>query len=677
MKAPISPEPAATNGTLVPNGAPNVAGRRVVLVNMPFAAPSAPSIGLGILKAQLERAGARCAVLDLNLDFATRIGDTAYRAVSEEAGVGVFAGEWIFSDALFDRHADPSAFIRDILDARHPDQPYVQPDRVVESVLMAREATGPFLDAAADLVLSFRPDVVGFTSMFQQHVAALALARRLKRRVPELPVMLGGPNCDGTMGAETARSFPVIDAVVLGEAEEVILPLVAALCDGRDPLEVPGVVTPALARRDFDAAVRRYARRITDMDRVPAPDYSDYFASRDALGLGGSAVTLPFESSRGCWWGEKHHCVFCGINPHAMPYRAKSVDRTLDELRALRAAYPGRRISAVDNILSTVHARDLLPRLAEERLGLEMFYEIKSNLRDDQIRALREAGIIHVQPGIESLDTEILSLMRKGVTGAQNIQLLKSCETHGVSVYWNFIWGFPGEPAAAYDRMRALAPSLWHLPAPGMGSRILLNRFSPHYNDSGSFGFRNVRPFPAYRHIYALPPDRVANLAYYFCYDYADGHASGADDIAMSRVAQDWQGRQETAFLFHASIAGGGRVILDGRSDVPTIVTLDDLEAAVLVAAETLLPETGLPAVLEKTAAGARAPSSLDAALARLDARGVLVRRDDRLLSLAIDLDRYRTDGVGRQPDIRRAKMHGARTLLAKSVFGRTEPVPV
>ena len=71
-------------------------------------------------------------------------------------------------------------------------------------------------------------------------------------------------------------------------------------------------------------------RPIDDLDALPVPDYSDYFRDLDASGV--SADVLPvllFETARGCWWGAKSHCTFCGLNGGAMAFRAKSQSRAL------------------------------------------------------------------------------------------------------------------------------------------------------------------------------------------------------------------------------------------------------------------------------------------------------------------------------------------------------------
>ena len=120
------------------------------------------------------------------------------------------------------------------------------------------------------------------------------------------------------------------------------------------------------------------------------------------------------------------------------------------------ARYGVRHFQAVDNIISHDYFRSLLPILKERALGVTFFYEIKSNLRRDQVQLLREAGVLAVQPGIESLSTHVLALMKKGVTGIQNMALLKWCREYGIEAAWNLLYGFPGETGEDYDYLGAL-----------------------------------------------------------------------------------------------------------------------------------------------------------------------------------------------------------------------------
>ncbi len=78
-----------------------------------------------------------------------------------------------------------------------------------------------------------QPDLVGFSSTFQQNVPSLALAQQLKRQQPSLPVLFGGGNCERPMGPALHRNFTFVDYVVSGEAEVAFVGLIDALTGSR------------------------------------------------------------------------------------------------------------------------------------------------------------------------------------------------------------------------------------------------------------------------------------------------------------------------------------------------------------------------------------------------------------------------------------------------------------
>ena len=127
-----------------------------------------------------------------------------------------------------------------------------------------------------------------------------------------------------------------------------------------------------------------------------------------------------------------------------MRFRSKSAERASTELRSLVRQRPNLPVSVVDNIIDYRYFRDFIPQLAASELDVDLFYEVKANLRKTQLEELRDAGIRRLQPGIESLSDHVLKLMNKGVRSLQNIQLLKWCKELGLEVHWNLLWGFPG-----------------------------------------------------------------------------------------------------------------------------------------------------------------------------------------------------------------------------------------
>ena len=177
-----------------------------------------------------------------------------------------------------------------------------------------------------------------------------------------------------------------------------------------------------------------------------------------------------------------------------MAFRSKSPDRVVEEIAELRERYGVPTFSVVDDILDMRYFKSVLPMLTEARLGADFFWEVKANLTAEHVRQLRDAGVVFIQPGIESLNDHVLDLMRKGTTGFRNIELLKWCKEYGVKPLWNLLYGFPGETASDYAETVELIEAIWHLDPPTGYGPIRLDRFSPYHAEPEAFGMENIRP---------------------------------------------------------------------------------------------------------------------------------------------------------------------------------------
>jgi ribosomal peptide maturation radical SAM protein 1 len=534
-----------------------------VLVSMPFMMIDRPSIQLGLLKAIAAGRGYDVRTLHANLDFAYRIGVERYRSLDESRSQMI--GDWLFSVAAFgDAAPDPDGALLDdvVADLGFPGGAAGE-DR--ESLLRIRDREVPaFLD---DLVRGFGWDevrVVGFTCTFQQNAASFALARRLKREFPRLVTVFGGANFEGEMGLEYVRGVDCIDYAVIGEGDVAFPELLAALATGADPGAVPGV-----ARRTGETVSATPARPpFGSLDELPPPDYDEYFARAEALGLqpraGHRTVRIPFESARGCWWGAKHHCTFCGLNGSTMRFRAKSPARVATELATQARRYRSFRFEAVDNILDTAYLAGLFPDLAASGTTYDIFYEVKANLSREQLRLLRQGGVTHLQPGLESLSTRVLGLMRKGVRAGQNVNVLRWGQYYGITISWNLLWGFPGESADDYREQAAVVPHLVHLRPPVGAGRVWLERFSPLFTQPDS-GIRARGPERGYRYVYPGSFD-LDKIAYFFEYELADPLPDDAY-AGLQRAVEDWKAawRRATPPTLTYFSAPGFLQIYDGR----------------------------------------------------------------------------------------------------------------
>src|SRR5262249_20873689 len=161
------------------------------------------------LKAGLAPLGLKTHVRYFTFDFARRIGQPFYSFVANDARLSLvdLPGEWVFSSALFDTPDDVAYLYLDEIGRWHApwaDKTWVKrlPASTITKLIKARHRVDGFLDACLAEIERRSPRIVGFTSMFQQHVASLALARLIKRHWPRVFVVMGGPNCEGITGIE-------------------------------------------------------------------------------------------------------------------------------------------------------------------------------------------------------------------------------------------------------------------------------------------------------------------------------------------------------------------------------------------------------------------------------------------------------------------------------------------
>ena len=618
-------------------------GPRVLLINAPFGLIEFPHLGTSLIKAATRAAGFACDVLYASIEFARVIGFTEYLTV-ERAACPMLLPERPFAGLVSAHIPSLEEYYCDLVTpfGEHL-WPFIHAEapRQIgrDSMRRIEQCAAEFTENLVARAPLASYDVVAFSSSYGQHLASLAIAKRISEVHPGKIIAFGGANCEGAMGKQLVRSFPFVDYAFSGDGDVSFPLFLETLRDGR-PVRIPGVFSRAALAEDDSDLTAPLTRQ--DLNQLPYPDYSDYFAALERAPEGRRyAMGIPIEGSRGCWWGEKHHCTFCGLNGLTMRHRAKTAERFQTELRYLVERYGHKGVMAADNILDRGYIRDLLPRLKKERVHDVLFFEIKANLRKDEVEALADAGITHLQPGIESLSTHVLGLMDKGTTALQNVQLLKWAEEYGITLTWNLLCGFPGETAADYEEMGRLMQKIPHLQPPAAFARISIDRFSPYFDRPHEYGIE-VRPSLAYSYVYDLPAEDVRNLAYWHYYSCDNGSSRlslDPPDYARHalRLRAIWERAYGKVWLRY-SVGGDGRVLIDdgrpGKGEAQTC--LSPPESAVFLAADAAVPRAVIHRRLLDGAGGAGLTAAeIDAALEALEERHFLHREGDSYLALA------------------------------------------
>lgn len=506
--------------------------RRIALINMPFAALQFPSLAL----AQLQRVtedrfgpGVQVRVLYLNHDFGLYLGPLLYQQVAGSLAANMAGfGDWFFRGLAFPELEDNSGeYLQRFFPSRD------EATRIRMEVLLAKRRTlGAFLDRLIARYGLLADDLVGFTSMFCQNLASFALARRLKARNPRVVTVMGGANCETSMGEAIARHVPEVDFVFSGPALVSFPTFVERWLAGDEQgcHGIRGLLSARNLRRTLLQGPADVGEELP-IEHAIELDYEPFLTALEERFPGGDiAPVLTFETSRGCWWGERAHCTFCGLNGSSMRYRAMPADRVIAQFERLFAYWPRcRRFESVDNIMARTLVTDVLPRLAPPE-GCTIFYEVKADLRGGELQVLARAGVTEVQPGIEALATSTLRLMDKGTTSLQNIVFLKHCLMFGISPAWNLLMGFPGETEDVYRKYAIDLPRLVHLPPPAGAYPVRFDRYSPYHTKAAEYHL-DLHASDFYRFIYPFDEAVLEKLAYYF----TDRRTDAPYQLALSR----------------------------------------------------------------------------------------------------------------------------------------------
>jgi len=613
---------------------------QVALVNMPFSYSKYPSIQLGTLSALLKSKGVPVDCHHLNVRFAHKIGVPLYEMICEKRAL---FGEWLFSYLLFrdnPKRAEYPRVFKPVFEQVAQESGH--PISFFED--MATRTAPQFLTWAMTAIDWGQYKLVGFTSTFDQNVASLTLAKMIKDLYPEVKIVFGGANYDGEMGMEYFRAFPFIDYVVVGEGEEVVPALVRHILEGASDAVPNGVIFREKDQIRFTPNPALFA----DFAKTGPPDYDDYYHLLAELGDAAQGLDriLLYEGSRGCWWGEKHHCTFCGLNAQSMKFRAKAPDQAAREMTALSSRYDTTRFRLVDNIIDMKYVENLFGQFAAAHCDLDVFIETKSNLQKSQIRTLAVGGVKCMQPGLESLSLSQLKAMDKGVTPMQNILCLKWSSYYRVAVSWNILLGFPGETNEDYRRQIDLLPSLFHLQAPEATGKFWLQRFSPYFTRPHEYGVRISGPGMAYEYVYDSVRLDLLKIAYDFEYELDNWPVDPHLYQELVGLVEEWQRRargSDRPFLYYSK-SMDYITVYDGRDpQAPTRQRFDCPAAGIIEACnEAAKSRDQIRAVLKEAKRDMTlSDDELNDALGVLTSRRILYEEREKYFTLAIPENQF------------------------------------
>ncbi len=612
----------------------------VGLIAMPWYSVWVPSVQLGVLRRCLHDL-TQVDSYELYVDYAAMISTQLYDRLS---GGGEFVEEWLFAQHYFRGEGLP--YNDDVASCDFPSIGIGNPQQEKQVLKVLAEVTGDYLIKMRDMIDWGKYDVIGFTLGIAQTSASMALAALIRRKFPHVRIVFGGSACLGSQAEAILSMCPHIDVIVRGEAEGIVSRLIERLAEGNCVNDLPG-----LTFRDAGGVISDSGSRVVEKIFEPTaePNYDEYIERMTRYHLrDDTKIMLPFESSRGCWWGEKTQCTFCGLADN-MRYRARNSEAVLSEIDSLYERYGIRQFFATDLIMPQEYYTTLLPRVRASGRKYHFYYELKSNLRREQVGLL--SGLVHIQPGLESLSTHVLKLMKKGLTACQNIQFLKWCAEYKIKIFsWHLIVGMPGENAEENVRMAALVPMLHHLPPPKFAF-FELHRFSPIHENPSAFGLSNVRPARHYSRVFPISEEMLAKFVYRFEYDsdsfggrtppWMEADAAEYYAQELQAAIEVWQEAYASGEQFFIEPTANGAILRDTRTYAS--FRINELNVAEARLFEFLDSVRSRPYIVKQSASKYRSEvlqlggeGRVESLLDEWEKRGWVFRDDNHVVALAV-----------------------------------------
>ena len=298
----------------------------------------------------------------------------------------------------------------------------------------------------------------------QQMVGAGAVAREIKRQLPDIPIIMVG----GHVAALPERTLreEAIDYACNGEGPVTIARLLLNL----EHIEEALPTTPGLVWRSGAIAVVNPAASLVPIDELHGNAWDllpmALYRAHNWQCFGDLGSRQPYASimtSLGC----PYKCSFCCINAPfgTNRYRMRKPADVVAEIAMLYRDYGVRTVKIVDEmfVLNPKHYLAICDGLIEAELGPELniwAYARIDTVQPATLEKLRAAGIRWLALGIELGSKHVRDGAAKSLKNEDIAGVVRSIQAAGINVIGNYIFGLPDDNHASMQDTLNLALDL-------------------------------------------------------------------------------------------------------------------------------------------------------------------------------------------------------------------------
>jgi hypothetical protein len=338
-------------------------------------------------------------------------------------------------------------------------------------------------------------DAIGLSVCFPGQLApAYAFALKLKAAFPEVHLVAGGPAITQVLlrlqCPALQQALGPFDSAVVFEGEHTLLALCRTLGEGSGSARALARIPNLVLRDPLLGARILPGPPALDLRTLPAPDFDglplDRYLSPQLL--------LPYDPTRGCYWGR---CAFCHYGLAAAGtarYRERAVDTVVEHLAALSARHGTRYFYLSQDSVAPAMLCQLADALARAGLDLRWGTDLRPEayLTPERCQGLRRGGAVACSLGVESASPRVLRLIDKGITPAGAARAVRNLARAGIAAEVMCFTDFPTETFA--EAMATLEFLERHAPhiAVFIVGQFELTHGSRVAQDPARFGLREI-----------------------------------------------------------------------------------------------------------------------------------------------------------------------------------------
>jgi anaerobic magnesium-protoporphyrin IX monomethyl ester cyclase len=300
-------------------------------------------------------------------------------------------------------------------------------------------------------------DVIGISVLSSSLNEVKKLIQRIRQYKPNLPILIGGPHC--TLVPEKALKETQATVCIQGDSEMILTDLKKSLNNEKNFSEIPGVYYQTNQVIDHGPP----AILTKDLDCIPFParhlikhyTYGREYNTHLKAGEFTSIIT-----SRGC----PYNCRFCSRGSINMQrYRTRSTENIIAELKEIKKQ-GFRHVVFSDDCFpaNKKQASSLFDAIIKEDLALKFSVTAtRVDLADEDLyKKMRQAGVTHMQFGLESGNQDVLDFYHKNTTVDIIRKAVQLSHDTGFFTIGSFIFGAPFETIEHFNRTLLFAKSL-------------------------------------------------------------------------------------------------------------------------------------------------------------------------------------------------------------------------